>query len=185
MLQAGKVGQHRFSLLGKSICSHAWRRLLGIGSGRFWKLSRAARLQLPVPVDGRFVTRRFGAKVLHQNRVLVAEFLQEIYNTIAEPLPERHGGEDDSVNRGTGSKNENNDRRPRPRLCFRKHRGRRPKVVAQAGRKKDKTDLRMLPPGTYSDYLNLLKTRHPDRRVSLKLFCNVAGRFETSFVHLH
>ena len=181
MLQGGKLGRHRFSLLGKSICGHAWRHLLGIGSGRFLKLNRAARLQLPVPVDGRFVARRYGGKA-HQNRVLVAEFLAEVYNTIAEPLPERHGGEDDSANRA--DKNENDDQRPKPRLRFRKHRGRRPKVVAQAGRKKDKTDLRMLPPGTYSDYLNLLKTRHPDRRISLKLFCNVAGRLKQGSVHL-
>ena len=72
------------------------------------KLNRAARLQLPVPVDGRFVARRFSKKA-HQNRVLVAEFLAEVYNTIAEPLPERHGGEDDSANRA--DKNENDDQR--------------------------------------------------------------------------
>lgn len=146
---------------------------------RIFKILEAQpRRQVTAACAGRwsFVTRRFGGKVLHQHRVLVAEFLEEIYNTIAEPLPERHGGGDDSVNRG--GKNENDDRRPKPRLCFRKHRGRRPKVVAQAGRKKDKTNLRMLPPGTYSDYLNLLKTRHPDRRISLKLFCSVAWRLK-------
>ena len=54
----------------------------------------------------------------------------------------------------------------------------------QAGRKKDKTNLRMLPPGTYSDYLNLLKTRHPDRRISLKLFLQRCVAIEASFVHL-
>ena len=100
MLQAGKLGRHCLSLLGKSICAQAWRRLLGVGSSRFWKLSRAARLQLPVPVDGRFVTRRFGGKSAASAQGsgcgVPGRDLQHHCRTLC---PERHGGEDDSVNR--------------------------------------------------------------------------------------
>ena len=178
-MQQSLAGGGRLKLFGQAVCRHAFRSLLGLGGGRFRKIHQAVTHGSPVPRDGRFVRREFTAKA-HENRVLVAEFLSEIYNTISEPLPEQHGvevvsgdlgGLEKSSDKATGSTRK--DPKPRPRLRFRKHRGRRPKVVAQAGRKKDKSQLRMLPPGTYSDYLNLLRARFPEKKISLKLFCKV------------
>ena len=167
--------RHRHRLLGKRVCRHAFRTLLGIGSSRFMKLNRAAQWGLPVPNDGRFVASKFSRRA-HENRQLVTEFLAEIYHTISEPLPENHGGKSEVA--GQCPKQDpqaDSDPKPKPRLMFRKHRGRRPRIVADAGRNKDKKNLRMLPPGTFSDYLNLLRNRYPSNRISLKLFCKALG----------
>ena len=169
--------RHRHRLLGKRVCRHAFRSLLGIGSARYMKLNQAARSGLPVPNDLRFVTCKFSRRA-HENRQLVTEFLAEIYHSISEPLPENHGGESEVAGQCAKDPQADADQKPKPRLRFRKHRGRRPRIVADAGRNKDKKNLRMLPPGTFSDYLNLLRNRYPAKRISLKLFCKAPRRFE-------
>lgn len=105
-----------------------------------------------VPVDGRFVAKTFTR--LSQNHKLVFDFLEEIYHTISEPMPEV------------------NERQNVRQLAFRKRRGKRPKVANQQSKmdKNAKVNMRLLPPGTFSDYLALLRARHPDKQISLKLF---------------
>ena len=56
--------------------------------------------------------------------------------------------------------------------------------MADAGRNKDKKNLRMLPPGTFSDYLNLLRNRYPSNRISLKLFCKALGDLSVNIFFL-
>lgn len=140
----------------------AFRRLVGIGQDRFQKLNKSFLQGLPVPRDGRFVARRHSFKKGTEKR-------QEIYHTLAEVLPESHG-----TNRDTGDGSE--EQVPRP-LTFRKHRGRRPRIAAKLRGKTDRKALRLLPPGSFTDYLNLLRARCPDKTISLKLF-SMAARFE-------
>ena len=72
-------------LLGKIVCAAAWRRLMAVGSGRFERLQRAARLDEPPPMDGRFLSKKKlrGSK----KRARIVEFLEELYHTAAEPMP--------------------------------------------------------------------------------------------------
>lgn len=130
------AGHGRFCFFGIEICDHAYRSLLGFGSGRFQKISQAVLQGCDAPPrDARFVEQPHSRKP-HDHRVLVAEFLGEIYNTISEPLPEQHGFEVNASSKIPEHEPKEKDPKPRPRLVFRKHRGRRPKVVAHAGRKK-------------------------------------------------
>ena len=43
-------------------------------------------------------------------------------------------------------------------------------------RGKDQTELRLLPPGSFNDYLSLLRARYPEEKLSLKLFTKVLKR---------
>ena len=148
-------------LMGKPVCRQAFRCLLGIGSTRFQKLRRAACNNEPAPVDGRFATQKsFSRAVPSEKRQLVHDFLEEIYQTLSEPMPE--------ASRGRGERQQQ-QRAPRP-LQFRKQWGKRPKAAAAQARKEDQKQLRLLPPGKFSDYLNLLRARHPSMTIGLKLF---------------
>ena len=53
---------------------------------------------------------------------------------------------------------------------FRRSRGQRPKLAAKLHRGNIRPDIRVLPPGTFSDYLTMLKARHPTESFSLKFF---------------
>ena len=75
--------------------------------------------------------------------------------TMAEPMPEA------------------SEPGPLRQIGFRRRRGKKPKVALKQAKlqKGDATVLRMLPPGTFTDYLELLKARHkPSVPISLKLF---------------
>ena len=150
--------EHGQAVFRRPVCAMAFCRLLGIGKQRFQKLRQAVRLGDALPVDGRFVARA-KVKTPHPHRVLVHEFLEEIWATLSEPMPE---ASEPGVVR---------------QLRFRKARGKRPKVSSRQHHmdKKDRKDLRMLPPGTFSDYLGLLNSRHPEDKISLKLFSSVAS----------
>ena len=117
---------------------------------------------MPVPRDGRFVGKRFAFKKVHPHRALVLEFLEELYQQVAEVLPESHAAQQTVAT---------DDKQPLPRkMQFRRHRGRRPKIACGQKVKADRARLRLLPPGSFSDYLNLLNARLDNQRVSLKLF---------------
>ena len=154
--------RHSLSVLGRGVCMQAFCRLLGLGKGRICKL-RKSLSEGVVPVDGRFVVKTFTR--LSQNHKLVYDFLEEIYHTISEPMPEV------------------TERQNVRQLAFRKRRGKRPKVANQQNKmhKNDKINMRLLPPGTFSDYLALLRARHPEKKISLKLFSKAfqlhAGNF--------
>ena len=184
----------RLQICGKEICQKAFRVLLGIGTGRFRKLRAAALKKDSVPLDQRFQKRNFLAsnKESCRKRECIVEFLEELYQTAAEPLPNldsKPSGSSEQQARSAAEKFE--DRRPEGRKqLFRRHRGRRPKLFLERAKLKrehtpTKTSvMRNLPPGTFTDYWNLLRsklaTSPPDaggvRSVSLKLFCK-AGLF--------
>lgn len=130
---------------------------------RFQKLDNAVKAGTAAPLDLRYKPKKFSQKTPHPNRQLIVEFLQELYTTISEPLPEAHGP--------TPKRDAEKCPVP-PKMRFRRHRGRKPKLVSSARRAKgsDCSRLRMLPPGTYSSYLELLKLRWPDAKLTLKLF---------------
>lgn len=136
------------------MCSHAFCKLLGLGKARFTRLRRNVR-QGALEVDGRFVAKA-RTKAPTANRRLVHDFLEELWNTLSEPMPE---ADDPGVVK---------------QLRFQKVRGKRPRVSSRQKhlRPAEKGQLRLLPPGTFSDYLLILRARHADRKpqISLKLF---------------
>ena len=147
--------------------SERFSQALGIGQARFSRIWKAEKANEAVPRDKRFISRKNLFPKVSVHRQLVVDFLQEMYDTMAEPLPESHGS-----CRVQGTAHEP-ARDPKP-LKFRKHRGRRPKVVAKEGRRMDRSAMKMLPPGSYTSYLRMLRARHPGKPISLKLFSNVA-----------
>lgn len=145
----------KLKLLGREVCAPGFGKLLGLGSGRLRKL-RAASAEGKVPMDGRFI-RAEKSKAISQSRQIVFEFLEEIYNTMAEPMPEA------------------SEPAAMRQMSFRRRRGRRPKIAAAQSRlkleKKQQDSMKLLPPGTYTDYLQLLiARRRPPVPISLKLF---------------
>ena len=146
-------------VVGRSVCRQAFCKLLGVGHGRFQKLKKASTTEERI-VDGRFVKKFMGSNI-SQNRTLVHEFLEELYQTISEPMPE--------ASETTTVKN----------LGYRKRRGKKPTIASRQSKMskddKKKFQTRFLPPGTFSEYLQLLQSRHPDKKISLKLFSSVAS----------
>ena len=67
------------------------------------------------------------------------------------------------------------------KMAFRRNRGKRPKLAARIHRVKKSVEakesesepMRLLPPGTFTDYLTLLRCRYPEKKFSLKLFTAV------------
>lgn len=142
-------------MFGRHLCQDAFRSLLGIGSARFRRLWHCAQHGCKPPTDGRSLKKSHshssGPK--SANRQAIIGFLQELYITLSEPLPEAKGPV-----RG--------DRK----LAFQRRRGRRPRMAAKLHRKQDTPDMRLLPPGTFTDYLQMLRTRDGCEKNSLKLF---------------
>ena len=171
--QRGPGRGRSLQLLEKSVCVSAFRKLLGLGSSRVAKLRKAARQGQPCPLDGRFLTRAktgLAAKRGFQKRAIIAEFLEELLQTISEPTPENWRKQE-------GIPQE---------LQLRKPKGRKPmrQVASASSRAKDKSNMRLLPPGTFSDYLKLLNARlEPEQKVSLKLF-NADPCHDNTRVHM-
>ena len=120
-------------------------------------------------MDGRFTVQRGlfrNARKSAAKRERVTEYLNEIYHTLAESMPEL-----------------NPEREIRKdAVTFRSVVGKRPKHAARDSRGKDKSGLRLLPPGTFTDYLRLLNSRlEPEERVSLKLFSKVSRAVSIRF----
>lgn len=141
---------------GTPMCQQSFAKLLGLGSQRFRRLQKCAKLGVKAPMDGRSVKRANAhastSKSCH--RQAIVEFLQEIYISLSEPMPEAKGPV-----------------RGHQRLAFQRRRGRRPRMAAQLHRKADASEMRLLPPGTFTDYLQMLRARDDDyTKISLKLF---------------
>ena len=113
------------------------------------------------------------------------DYLQELYETAAEPMPNMQGRSEVAAARTALQKFE--DRRPEGRaLLFRRIRGRRPAVLGRQRKKRTESageNMRCLPPGTFKDYLNLLQAKiragypgheHVKPDISLKLFNKAA-----------
>ena len=173
-------------LLGKFVCQNAFRRLLQIGSGRYTRLRKCAQSGQAPPLDGRRVRKPLLCKKADsvQKRALVVEYLTELYHQVSEPMPEANQAlqklKDDAMAAGSlqvcsseSVTQSNNNKTARKSLCFRRNRGRRPKLAGQVHRGKDQSQMRLLPPGSYTDYLMLLRARHPEIKLTLKLFVKV------------
>eukprot|EP00435_Cladocopium_sp_Y103_P050310 s3758_g15.t1 len=169
-------------LLGKFVCQNACRRLLQIGSGRYTRLRKCAQSGQAAPLDGRRVRKKMICKHTDsvRKRALITEYLTELYHQVSEPMPEANRAlqklKDEAMAAGslqvcpTEGEIQNDNKTARKSLCFRRNRGRRPKLAGQVHRGKDQSQMRLLPPGTYTDYLTMLRARHPEMKLTLKLF---------------
>ena len=136
------------TLLGEPVCQNAFKRLLRLGSGRFLRLIASVRNgDINCPLDMRFVSKKFTNRMHSQKRQLIHDFLHELYETLAEPMPE-----------GTGA-------------------SKRPRTVKK---RDDKTMTartsmieKALPPGSFYEYLAMLRRAHPTETFSYKIFCSV------------
>lgn len=174
--------RRRQHILGRRVCSHAFRKLLGLGANRFRRLSQAARRGDRVaPIDKRTAPQRGSfdkRNAQHLNkRAVICEFLAEIRSTLSEPMPTANQAT--SVRMiGTGASGdkvavEQSTAGQEPGLLpskFRRHRGRRPKAASRIHRGSDLSEMRVLPPGSLTDYLRLLQAKRTDLKFSLKLF---------------
>lgn len=151
---------------------------MGIGSGRYTRLKSAAAKGEAAPLDGR--TLRRGANQCNQRnsirkRSLVIEYLTELYHKVSEPMPEAgkllKKPEEELQDDGDGDDAAGQVAPGTLQLKrFRRSRGQRPKLAAQLHRGNIRPDVRVLPPGTFTDYLAMLKARHPPESFSLKFF---------------
>lgn len=142
-------GARHLKLLGFSICNRGFCKLLGVGNTRFTTLNQAVKAGAPVPpLDGRCRPKE-GLAPLSHKRSLVYDYLNNLYLTAGETLPD--GGHTSS------------NKRPRQGAY---------KFDAKTI---DKTKLRHLPPGRFADYWRLCAAEHPLANISLKLFSSVGG----------
>ena len=110
---------------------------------RFRKLNNAAKDgQEVAPLDGRFLPK--GPPKQSHKRSLVYDFLYNLYITAGEVLP-------DSAHSSSNK---------RPRQGSYKH----------DGKNLDRTKIRHLPPGKFTDYYRLCTAEFPQEKISKKLF---------------
>ena len=165
----------KLRLLGKSVCPRAWRSLVGIGSARYTRLRKAALTGQPAPLDARTFAKGFlfkSRKSLKRQRIV--EFLEHLYQTVSEPLPEYSAQKRRKAQQSQHELEGGDAPIPKP-MRFRKRRGRKPKLKTRsllqgtsAGAAVD--SLRLLPPGSFSDYFAMFQAKNRDEKVSLKLF---------------
>ncbi|CAK8995824.1 unnamed protein product, partial [Durusdinium trenchii] len=135
-------------VLGHPACQQAYKRLLRLGSDRFARLSTAVRNgDIDCPLDLRYSTREFTAWT--DKRQIVHDFLHELHTTLAEPMPESR----------CCSK--------RPRLIKKRD----DKIIQRATGMVEKA----LPPGSFCEYLAMLRSKHPGLKCSYKLFTTAAA----------
>ncbi|CAK9053149.1 unnamed protein product [Durusdinium trenchii] len=142
----------KLSLLGHSVCQRAFKSLLRLGSGRVRRLVESVRnADESCPMDMRYCSKKFSPAMDSPKRQLVHDFLHHICQTLAEPMPE-----------GTGaSKRPRSVRKRDDKLMMR-----RTNLIEKA-----------LPPGSFYEYLAMLRRQHPHETFSYKLFCNEYNRF--------
>ena len=159
--ESQKGGLHLFR---HRVCLQAMGALLGVGKGRVSRLRKAVAQGDDCPVDGRLQQMQHKVRFdqfHHKKRELIVDFLTHLYVKHSEPMPEVQ----------TDPRMQTNQK-----LRFRRARGKRPKRQKKRHDKLDEKaskELRMLPPGSYSDYLKLFHAHHPDTKVSFKLFTRV------------
>ena len=161
-----KAASQRRQLLGKPVCHHAFRILLGIGSSRFRTLRKSAAAAEPCPVDGRFMRKKFGLEAAQQimaKRQCAVAFLQELYEQTAEPTP----GLAAKTVTGDGFKQFKRQRGRRPHHFL--ERESRNRAASRCGR----SEMRYLPPGSFQDYHELFRAwllRKGHDAIGLRLF---------------
>ena len=157
-------------ILDRAVCQYSFRKLLGLGATRFSKLVTSVTVGRPAPLDGRCRPRADDGSnpVSALKRSLIVEILEELVHTVAEPMPEV-----------SGKRKSVDGQELQPAAKFRRLRGKRPGqrfrrtpvVTDEQGKVPESQVMRLLPPGSYSDYHRLFLAKHPQSRVSLKLFC--------------
>ena len=166
-------------LLGRPVCQQAFRKLVGIGANGYARLKNAAVRGQDAPLDGRCVKKPnlCTHKISVHKRSLIVGFLDELYQTVSEPMPEANAHyakkrKSDEVEADHGVE-PGDGHMVLAKHRFRRHRGRRPNLVVRTNRGADRSQMRLLPPGSYSDYLKLLHVKHPEEKICLKLFVKV------------
>lgn len=182
--QAPSSNRKELSLIGRPVCAHAFRQLLGIGAGRFRRLRRCALTDEPLPVDGRCRPRGHDSSNpdASRRRGLVVDFLEEIYQSMSEPMPEA-----DKQFRP----DQDHPDYVMPKMRFRRNRGKNPgkrsrDKALQREKLQDKP-VRLLPPGTLTEYLGMLQAKYPAEKFSLKLLCSapcLASTRQYFFLHV-
>ena len=141
-------GCRHLSLLEHKICNAGFRKLLGMGKGRFRTLMGAVRAgQQFAPLDGRFIPRE--APKQSAKREAVYDFLFELWEQAGETLPDQS--------------HSSSNKRPRQGKY---------RIDDPQG---DRSLIRHIPPGKIADYWRLCKLQHPDITISKKLFSSVGG----------
>ena len=172
-------------LLGKPVCQQAFRRLLQMGSDRCSRLRKCAQTGTAAPLDGRRIklTSVCKNKVSELKRSTIVEYLTELFQQVSEPMPEANQSLDKMKTEDTAmlithspeaaSSKDSASTKKKP-MRFRRNRGRRPRLAGQVHRGVCQSTIRLLPPGSYSDYLSMLRAQYPTMNISLKLFLKAA-----------
>ena len=152
------------TLYGHPICIRGCGKILGVSAKKLFKYRQLARGGHSCPLDGR--TRRAGpgSKPFKrpEAREEIFQFLTELWVKCSEPMPDL---------KACSEKRCQTSSTPGCRART----GKRPRQL----RKRDKPglnqktshELRLLPPGSYSDYHRMFVAKHPTAKISLKLFC--------------
>ncbi len=134
-----------YIVLGFPVCKGTFKALVGLGSDRLVKIARSVvdGKELP-PHDLRYV-KKSNAKIPDAKHAAVFEYLQGLYDKVAEPLPDAH-------------------------RCTKRPRFREFKYDGTPNEMKPP---KQLPPGTFADYHRLCQDHLKDMTISYKLFATV------------
>ncbi len=134
-------------LAGVEVCHRGFKRLLSLGSHRYQRLSAACRGgALDCPLDGRMIAQ-MRVKPPSEKRMKVFEFLEWMWRTCAEPVPDEYAS------------------------------SKMPHKLAAGKQKKKKNceGVRQLPPGSLQDYYKLCVAEYPEENISYNLWSSVSG----------
>ena len=157
------------NLYGHHVCVRGVGKLLGVAAKKLFKYRKLARGGQSCPLDGR--TRRAGPGSKPwkrpEAREQIFQYLTELWVKCSEPMPDLQMCPEQGERRQTSAT---------PRLKART--GKRPRRLKKRSKpgqeQKSRHELRLLPPGTYSDYYRMFVAKHPLTRSSLKLFCRAS-----------
>lgn len=169
ILSGQKIGEKRALLLaGQKVCQRSFRLLIGIGKNRMQKLRSALKnKEAECPVDQRFMPQKYERLPQNSTRPIVVEYLQRLYHTVAEPLPEAFSLEKDPGERLPKSSVRRRGKRPR-------HLFKCDKADEQKKFKGHVDAAKFLPPGTILEYLEILRSEVPSVYIGRKTFCRAA-----------
>ena len=166
------------NLYGHQLCIRGCAKLLGASAKKLFKYRKLAGAGQSCPLDGRMRRAGPGSKPFKrpEARDAVFEFLTELYVKCAEPMPDLQfrDGQGERCQTSAGPR-----RRPR--------KGERPRIRQKRDPPlTDKHELRLLPPGTYTDYHRMFQAKWPHTKATLKLFCKAAcSGLASCKVHLY
>ena len=153
-------------LQGVPVCQTSFRKILGLGKHRFGRLRTSVLNQeQDCPRDQRFLPQKFARLDPSSVRPLVVEYLQRLYESTAEPLPEAFQVQTEIV--ATQPQGVVRKRGKRPRHLFKSD------PADDKGMKGHKAEAKFLPPGTILEYLDLCRAEFPDTKIGRKVFCAV------------